>query len=165
MRSAARHYCLTLFGNSVYFQTKPSYVTGGVQLNAKRKILIVDDDPDFIEATKIILESADYEVISAKNGTQGLEMVTLESPDLIILDIMMDSMFEGFAVSAALKMTADYIDFRHTPILMVSSLRKDLEYKTKAPKKAEGIAGDQYMDKPLEPKALLSKISEMLHTA
>ncbi len=134
-------------------------------MKQKRKILIVDDDPDFIESTKIILESADYEVISAGNGTEGLQMVTLESPDLIILDIMMDSMFEGFAVSAALKMTAEYIDYRHTPILMVSSLRRDLEDKAKAPKKAGGIAGDQFMDKPLDPGALLTKVSEMLRTA
>ena len=67
----------------------------------KAKILIIDDDSDFIESTKLILESGDYEVVVARNGTEGLELVTLEDPDLIVLDIMMDSMFEGFNVSAA----------------------------------------------------------------
>jgi len=127
------------------------------------KILIIDDDPDFVESTKLILESGDYEVVSAKNGTEGLELVTLEDPDLIILDIMMDSMFEGFNVSAALKMTTEYIDYRDTPVLMVSSVRTEYGDRFDVPEGAEGLQGDAYMDKPVEPRALLQKVTEMLH--
>lgn len=133
-------------------------------MKSKPKILIIDDDPDFVESTKLILESGDYEVVAARNGTEGLEMVTLEDPDLIILDIMMDSMFEGFNVSAALKMTTEYIDYRDTPVLMVSSVRTEYGDRFDVPEGAEGIQGDFYMDKPVEPRALLSKVEEMLHS-
>ena len=128
----------------------------------KAKILIIDDDSDFIESTKLILESGDYEVVVARNGTEGLELVTLEDPDLIVLDIMMDSMFEGFNVSAALKMTTEYIDYRDTPILMVSSVKTEFGDRFDVPDGAEGIQGDAFMDKPVEAQRFLTKVAEML---
>jgi len=130
----------------------------------KKKILIIDDDPDFTEATRIILESADYEVVTARNGAEGLERVTLEDPDLIILDIMMETMFEGFSVCAALKMTTEYIDYRDTPILMISSVKQEVGSRFNLPKEAEGLEGDSFLDKPVEPGVLLSKVDELLRT-
>ena len=130
----------------------------------KAKILIIDDDSDFIESTKLILESGDYEVVVARNGTEGLELVTLEDPDLIVLDIMMDSMFEGFNVSAALKMTTEYIDYRDTPILMVSSVKTEFGDRFDVPDGAEGIQGDAFMDKPVEAQMFLTKVAEMLRS-
>lgn len=131
-------------------------------MNSKAKILIIDDDPDFIASTKMILESADYEVISARNGTEGLEKLTLEDPDLIILDIMMDSMFEGFSVAAALKTTTEYIDYRETPVIMASSVKTDIGTRFTVPKGAEALQGDAFLDKPIDPQELLRKVAELL---
>ena len=63
------------------------------------KILVVDDDPDTVEVIRMTLESAGYEVVSASNSRQGLERVVSEKPDLIILDVMMDTTTEGLQFS------------------------------------------------------------------
>ena len=79
------------------------------------KILIIDDDSDFAETTRTMLESAGYDVFTASDGKQGLEFVRNQEPDLIVLDIMMESMYEGFSVMSTLRGTPEFIDFRDIP--------------------------------------------------
>lgn len=67
------------------------------------KILVVDDDPDVVMSTRLCLEAEGHEVIDAKNGTECLARVRTQCPDLIILDVMMDSTTEGFQVTLKLK--------------------------------------------------------------
>ena len=67
------------------------------------KILILDDDNDFTEATKVILESRDYEVITADNTEEGLNLLENENPDLLILDIMMENKVAGIIISRKLR--------------------------------------------------------------
>ena len=67
------------------------------------KVLIVDDDPDIVEALKMTLEANRYKVYTAANGTEGLKQVKAVKPDLIILDVMMDTITEGFQVSYQLR--------------------------------------------------------------
>jgi len=75
----------------------------------KPKILVIDDDPDFVEGIRIALEANNYEAYIAENGTEGLKLITKIHPDLIILDVMMDSITEGFQVSMPIRML-------HTPL-------------------------------------------------
>ena len=89
------------------------------------KILIIDDDADFILATKAILEAAGHQVITAPDGKTGLEAVKVQDPDLIILDIMMDSIYEGFSVTTTLRGTPEYMDYRDIPVLMGFGREKD----------------------------------------
>ena len=67
------------------------------------KVLIIDDDPDMVLATRLCLVSAGHEVVEAGNGTEGLAKVKSETPDLIILDVMMDTTTEGFHIALTLR--------------------------------------------------------------
>ena len=71
--------------------------------DGQRLILIVDDDYDFLEINRIILEGAGYRVVEATNPDEAHARITGEVPDLIITDLMMDSLDAGFAFAAALK--------------------------------------------------------------
>ncbi|MCP5005992.1 MAG: response regulator, partial [Planctomycetes bacterium] len=94
---------------------------------AKSEILIIDDDPDISEAMRITLEANAYSVITAKNGKEGLEKVKTETPDLIILDVMMDTDTEGFHVAYQLRSEesdSEYKDYRNIPILMITAISR-----------------------------------------
>ena len=76
--------------------------------NAKAKIMIVDDDPDFRNAVTSILQSALYEVVTAPSPEEGKKKILKEKPDLILLDIMMDSLFDGFSLCNAIKTSKEF---------------------------------------------------------
>jgi len=72
------------------------------------KILVVDDDPDFVEATRIVLESTGYKVVAAADGDEGMEQVRSEQPDLIILDVIMSTILDGLHMSQQLRDDAEH---------------------------------------------------------
>lgn len=124
------------------------------------KILIVDDDPDIVEAMKVVLESKDYKVSTAWSGEDGLKKVKLEKPDLIILDIMMETTDKGFDVARELKKEPSYKDI---PILMLTAIKEKtgLDFKKEAGDE-HWLPVDDYVDKPLNPAELLSKVGLLL---
>ena len=126
----------------------------------KTKILIIDDDPDIVEAMKVVLESKQYQVAVARNGEEGLKKVKLDKPHLIILDVMMESMDKGFDVARALKKDKDYKDI---PILMLTAIkeRTGLGFEKEAGD-PDWLPVDDYCDKPLKPEELISKIEMLL---
>ena len=126
------------------------------------KILIIDDDPDFTLANKAILEAAGHQVITASDGKAGLELVQSEDPDLIILDIMMDSVYEGFSVTTTLRGTPEYMDYRDIPVLMVSAVKKMTGERFDLPAEARMAEGDAFLDKPFAADALLSEVDRLL---
>ena len=126
------------------------------------KILIIDDDADFILATKAILEAAGHQVITAPDGKTGLEAVKVQDPDLIILDIMMDSIYEGFSVTTTLRGTPEYMDYRDIPVLMVSAVKKMTGERFDLPAEARMAEGDAFLDKPFAADALLSEVDRLL---
>ena len=83
------------------------------------KILIVDDDPDFLDATTIILKKEGHTILHAKSGHEGYQRTKEEQPDLIILDVMMDSVLDGVSMS---QQVHDDDSVRGIPILMVTSI-------------------------------------------
>ena len=92
----------------------------------QKRILIIDDDPDFTEATQVVLESQGYVVASASDGSEAILRVGLFNPDLIILDVMMDSNREGFVLARELK---KYPEYKEKPILMVFSSKGTNRYR------------------------------------
>ena len=128
------------------------------------KILIIDDDPDFTLANKAILEAAGHQVSTAADGKAGLEAVKSEDPDLIILDIMMDSIYEGFSVTTTLRGTPEYMDYRDIPVLMVSAVKKMTGERFEIPPEAKIAEGDEFLDKPFSAEVLLSKVDKLLAT-
>ena len=129
---------------------------------ARAKVLVIDDDRDFTETIQAMLETGGYEVLSAGNGKKGLELVREEEPDLIVLDIMMDSMYEGFSVISTLRGTPEFLDYRDIPIIMVSAVKQDYGSRISLPEGGEHLQGDVYLDKPVSSQELLANVARLL---
>lgn len=121
------------------------------------KILLIDDDSDFIAMNKAVLEHNDYRVLVASSGDEGLEKARSEKPDLIVLDLMLEHLDTGFTVANTLK--KDPITEK-TPIIMLTSVTRDTGYKFEPHTDEEKawIKVDEYLDKPIKPAELLLKI-------
>jgi len=129
----------------------------------RAKILVIDDDPDFLEAVTPILKSALYEVTTATNAEKGKEKIFEENPDLILLDIMMDSLFDGFSLCHSIKKDNEYKDFKDTPIIFVSAVKEKTGSKFQFRDEDYGLARpDDYIDKPVKPKDLIARIEKLL---
>jgi len=121
------------------------------------KVLVVDDDPDFVEITRMILELHDYQVSSAMNGDQALAQMRQAKPDLVILDVMMSSALDGWHVSQEMQADAQLKDI---PIIMVSSIASS-PYADVFP--TDGVPSfDVWISKPVEPDALLGALRRCL---
>ena len=124
------------------------------------KILIVDDDPDIVESMKVVLENKGYKVTSAKSGEEGLKKVRSDRPDLVVLDIMMETGDKGFDVARALNRDKNY---KNIPILMLTAIkeRTGLDFKNEAGDET-WLPVDDYVEKPLKPDELLAKVKTLL---
>jgi len=123
-------------------------------------ILIIDDDVDIVEAMRVVLESKNYQVFSARDGEEGLKRVRSDKPDLIILDVMMETGDKGFDVAREIKKNEDY---KNIPILMLTAIkeRTGLDFKNEAGDEV-WLPVDDYTDKPLKPEELISKVEALL---
>ncbi len=119
------------------------------------KIAIIDDDPDIIDASRLVLTSKGYEVISATNPIDGYQMVKDKSPDLIILDVMMNEPDDGFFL--AQKFRKENIS---TPILMYTSVSKAIGIDFGV---SEIVPVDDFVEKPISPEELIQKVEKLLH--
>ena len=129
----------------------------------KAKILVIDDDPDFVDAVTPILQSALYDVVSAANPTEGKEKILKEKPDLILLDIMMDSLFDGFSLCHNIKTAKEFKDVKDTPIIFVSAVKEMTGSRFQFKGEEEGLIGpDDYIDKPVKPDDLIARIERLL---
>jgi two-component system alkaline phosphatase synthesis response regulator PhoP len=125
---------------------------------AEAKILLVDDDPDFVEATRTVLESVPYEITVAYDGNEALVKVQEERPDLILLDIIMPTQ-DGFHVCEKLKSDPD---LWHIPVIMLTSLSQHITDTTYSVQDGMMLEADDFIDKPVRPKELLARIARLL---
>lgn len=122
------------------------------------KVLLVDDDPDFVEATRIVLESVPYEVIVAYDGDEGLVKAQEERPDLILLDIIMPTQ-DGFHVCEKLKSDPE---LWHIPVIMLTSLSQRISDTAFSVHDGLMLEADDFIDKPVRPAELLARIARLL---
>jgi CheY-like chemotaxis protein len=127
-------------------------------MESKGLILVVDDDPDIVATSRIILESNGYEVQTASNGKEALAVLGRCKPDLLLLDVMMASDTEGFDLAFKLK---EDPQFKDLPIIMLTAFLDKV--RTEGPGPFEFILGEQWpvewlFEKPLDTKKLLTKI-------
>lgn len=120
-------------------------------------ILVVDDDPDFVTAARIVLEREGHTVASAADGNEALCAVEQSKPDLIILDVMMASVLDGVSVSQAL---SEGPETRDIPIIMSTSI-PTTEYAEMFPTD-EYIHLDVFLTKPVAPERLLKEVNRLL---
>lgn len=131
--------------------------------NNKPKILVIDDDPDFIGAVTPVLESSLYHVVTASNVVEGKEKIFQEKPDLILLDIMMDSLFDGFSLCHSIKTSKEYQEFRDTPVILVSAVKEKAGSRFSFKSEDYGLAApNDYIDKPVQPDILIEHIGKLL---
>ncbi len=120
-----------------------------------KKVLIIDDDFDLVEAMRITLEAAGYEVIDAQDGGHGLEKITTDQPDLIILDVMMASMDEGFHVAYKIRENDDIKDI---PIVMLTAVGNQTGFNFDPEKDADFLPVNAFLEKPVNPKKLVDVV-------
>ena len=119
------------------------------------KIIVIDDDPDILDASMIVLNSKGYEVITSNNPESGYKMIKQENPDLIILDVMMNEPDDGFFL--AQKLRREKIT---TPIILYTSVSKTVGIEFGV---SEIVPVDEYVEKPISPDELLRKVNKLLN--
>ena len=125
------------------------------------KVLIIDDDPDFVEATRIVLESKPYEVIVSYDGDDGLRKAREENPDLIILDVIMP-VKDGFSTAEQLKKDAG---LKNIPVIVLTSYSEKGSGSSVAMSGGLTMETEDYIDKPVSPEELLKKVGKYLKRA
>jgi len=123
------------------------------------KVLLVDDDVDFVEINKEVLEEKGYKVEVAYNGKKALEKALKERPDVIILDVVMITPTEGIHVSQELR---KHEETKNIPIIMLTAVREKMSIPYKIEPEEEYLPVTEFVEKPIPPDKLIEKVEEML---
>jgi len=130
-------------------------------MKKRAKILLVDDDEDFVESTKTILESKPYEVIVAGDGDEGLRKAREEKPDLILLDVIMP-VKDGFTAAEQLKKDPQ---LSKIPTLMLTAFAAKVTETSIPLSRGFTLETEDYIDKPVSPEELLARVERQLKKA
>ncbi|MBN1675152.1 MAG: response regulator [Kiritimatiellae bacterium] len=123
------------------------------------KILIVDDDPEFVAATQALLEAEGYTVLTAENGEQGYAAAKREKPNLMLLDVMMTHASEGFDTARKLK---DDPATQKLPVIMVTGIRKAMTLPFRYEPDDDWLPVKAVVEKPVKPEELLRLVKKAL---
>lgn len=126
-------------------------------MSSAGKVLVVDDDPDFVEYTRIVLESQGYEVQTAATAEQALKMMRQDKPDVALLDVMMSYVLDGLNLTRQMR---DDPALRDIPVIMISAIVSREEagvFPTD-----EYLAVDTFMTKPVDPADLLRQVAALI---
>jgi CheY-like chemotaxis protein len=127
------------------------------------KILLVDDDPDVIMACRMALESVGHQVDEAGNSAEAIEKLKHQRPDLMILDVMMETHTAGFQLALKLRNpdpTSEYAEFRNIPILMLTAIHSTTPLRFEPD--IDYLPVELFVDKPIDPDDLIGKVEWML---
>ena len=138
---------------------KMGKLRGSRQMNEPPEILVIDDDPNFVVAMKTILESKGYMVASACNREEAMKVLQERKPDLVLLDIMMERMTDGFDICYKLKHDPET---KEIPVLAISSITEKTGFKFSPTTDGEYFEADDFMEKPVPPTVLLERIDKLL---
>lgn len=127
-------------------------------MERKPRILLIDDDADFLELARMVLTSRPYEVIAATNGDEGLQKVASEKPDLIVLDVIMP-LKDGFTVCEQLKHNPDTACI---PVIMLTGFREKVTGVSLSVGQGLTLEADDYVEKPLNSAELLERVAHQL---
>jgi CheY-like chemotaxis protein len=123
------------------------------------KILIVDDDPSFVESTSALLETKGYSVISAPNGQQGCAKARSEAPDVMLLDVMMSHDTEGFETVRKLR---EDPQTKHLPVILITGIRKAKTLPFRFEPDEDWLPVKAVLEKPVKPDELLHSVQAAL---
>ncbi len=132
-------------------------------MGTKKRLLMIDDDPDFVEVIVSILENADYEVDAKYNPDDGFQALKTGSYDLLLLDVLMGRGAEGIMIARKI---GDDENLRNIPILIITGMREQIAFLFPGqPVHPSFVPVDELIEKPVEPDLLLEKVSKLLQLA
>ena len=150
-----------------YWHLPDPCIPGAEADDAGRKILVVDDDPDVVEYLTHVLQKRAYQVVTAANPEEAMRKVTEESPDLIILDVMMPTGTEGFHFAWNLRGRPEP-EYRQIPIIVLTAIHDSTSMRF-YPEQSDGYYGpgeylpvDAFIDKPVQQEELLNQVAQVL---
>ena len=123
----------------------------------QKKILIIDDDIDLVEAMRLTLEKAGFEVIDAQDGQKGLEKINDQKPDLVLLDVMMETQDEGFHIAYQIRNNEDTSDL---PIIMLTAVGSETGFSFDKEKDEDFLPVDEFLEKPVNPDMLIEHVKK-----
>jgi CheY-like chemotaxis protein len=129
-------------------------------MERRSKILLVDDDPDVRQAISDVLESRDYQVVTARDGEEALEKLKGEKPDLMILDLLMPRM-DGFAVCRELQ-DPSWSEYKKIPVLVLTAVREGASRRRYQLETGQTLDVDDYLEKPIDIHILLERVARLL---
>lgn len=124
-----------------------------------RKILIIDDDIDLVEAMRLTLESAGFTVIDAQEGEKGIEKARTEKPDIVLLDVMMGTQDEGFHVAYQMRNDPAMSDL---PIIMLTAVGQETGFSFDKEKDEDFLPVNEFIEKPVNPERLIEIVKTNL---
>jgi CheY-like chemotaxis protein len=122
-----------------------------------KKVLMIDDDPEFVDAITNILDAKGYDVVSASDGKEGVAKAKQEKPDIILLDVMMTTKSEGFDVAREMQKDAN---LKGTPVVMLTGIRREMNLPFGFEPDEEWLPVKAVLEKPVKPEVLLKTIEE-----
>ncbi len=129
-------------------------------MNTQKKLIIIDDDPDYVAGIKSVLETANYSVDVAYNPKDGFKALQTNRYDLLLLDIMMGRGAEGVALARKIRKDPT---LRELPVLIITGLREQIAFLFPGQSvHPHFVENDELLEKPVEPKLLLEKVSSLL---
>ena len=128
-------------------------------MTQEKKILIVDDDPDFVAAIQKILTTAHYRVATAGDAEEGMKAIENDRPDLILLDVMMENYDDGFNMCYDLKHDDRFTEI---PIVIITAVTEVTGLKFSPETDGEYLDADGYLQKPISTETLLTTVKQLL---
>ena len=129
------------------------------EMDKPPKVLVIDDDPEFVKAMRTILENKGYKIEAAYNKEEAMEKIENVKPDLILLDIMMERLDDGFTICYKLKHDQD---LKKIPVLAISAITQETGFKFSPETDGEYFEADDYVEKPVKPTDLLKRVEMLL---
>jgi len=127
-----------------------------------KKVLMIDDDPEFVEAISNLLDAKGYDVHTASNGKDGVAAAKAQNPDIILLDVMMTTKHEGFDVARELH---DDPTTKDTPIVMMTGIRKEMNLPFGFEPDEAWLPVKEVLEKPVKPQVLLNAVDKHIRKA
>jgi len=124
-----------------------------------KKILVIDDDADLVESVQNLLEAKGYDVESASDGQEGMQKAKAIKPNLILLDVMMNTKDEGFNVARKLN---EMPEVKGTPVIMVTGVRKEMNLPFGFEPDETWLPVKQFLEKPVKPEVLLKAVADAI---
>jgi twitching motility two-component system response regulator PilH len=130
-------------------------------MNKNLKVIIIDDNADYVFTMGIFLKKNGFEVMSANNGKAGVNLVKQEKPDLILLDVMMETLFSGFEVCRQLRQDSSV---KSIPIIGITGMADEINVSYEKEKDFEYFSPEIFMEKPVDKDLLLKNIHSLVNS-